>query len=193
MSISMSISMNTGSINGYTEWNCKISFCELGNYMREHLDNKTPIISVGSGSGKFEYHYNHIFISSPEDAIICIDPAPLSYNRCKKIYCEPKFSTVDDLIKNKPDIVGNCQLLIIWSPPDNSYDIDAINLLKPGKMVILYDGSESAGSSDFHRYNRNKCNGEYIYDKESEIFYSHKMFSFLSDMNYYTVRKYTRV
>ena len=184
--------MNITSINDYSNWNCKISFRELSKYVNEHFDNKSPIISVGSGSGKFEYYYNRKFIPSSKDDIICIDPEPLSYNRCKKIYCKPTHNNVHDLIKDRPYLVGNCQLLIIWSYPDNNYDMTAITSLKPNKMVILHDDSGSAGSSDFHDYIGDNCNEEYTYDEENQIFYTHKMFEFLNDMNYYIVRKYTR-
>ena len=175
-------------INGYSAWNYKISFDELSQYVKGHFIDDLPIISVGSGNGKFEKHCSRVI----EKDIICVDPKPNSYNTGVGLYVKPIYGTFEELIENSPEIVGNCNLLIIWATPSLTYDIDAIKALKPVKMVILYDASGSAGSGDFHDYIDDRCDGEYTYNKSEEIFYSYKMFSFLNDMNYYTVRKYTR-
>ena len=177
------------SIDDYSRWNFMISFNELSNRIQLDFDNDLPIISVGSGSGKFESYH----ICTKGKDIMCIDPEPKSYDKEEQIYVEPKYPIVSNLIENEPDIVGECNLLLIWVTPSIDYDMDAIKSLKPKKMVVLFDGSGGAGSSKFHNYNSRDCDGEYTFNSDDDILYAHKMFSMLNDMNYYHVRTYTRV
>jgi hypothetical protein len=95
-------------------------------------------LSIGSGNAYLEFLYKKKFPSEPK--IICIDPNPLSFNNddLTKPFIIPEYSTVTDFKIKNP--TAETVLLINWSgpDPDNTYDIDAIKLLKPVAFFIIY-------------------------------------------------------
>lgn len=125
--------------------------------------SKLPIVSVGSGLGYFEFILwgNITYDQSLEWLeFICVDPDPKSFDidvqkhKCRvsgskvkftepEIFMEPKYTTVNSLIKEKPDIVGNCLLLLNWLPPNNdleseAFDLEAIKLLQPEGVLCNF-------------------------------------------------------
>jgi len=76
--------------------------------------------------------------------LILIDPDPESFEPYpkKKGYLKPDFPYVSNLIEKRPDVVGNCVLLLIWPEPEALYDFEAVMYLKPLSILILYEKPE---------------------------------------------------
>ena len=131
------------------------------------ITSKSAQISIGSGCGGFE----RILFRDCEN-LICVDPDPKSYTALTKnedLFYKPHCSYVKDLIKSKPEVVGNNISWIIWSEPDcifcstgsckpdihtNAYDLEAIQLLKPKIVNLFICLNQSAGSIDLHKWLR---------------------------------------
>jgi hypothetical protein len=127
-----------------SEWNEKIPF----NAVKECCDRiftfikgtESPdIVSVGSGNGKLEKY----LIENGYPNIICIDPKVFSHNIEKVLHIKPEYDNVDEIISKRPEIVGDCFLMIIYpshkESPDCGYDIEAIRKLNPRRILVLYD------------------------------------------------------
>jgi hypothetical protein len=116
----------------------------------EGQNGAVEIVSAGSGDGKVERGiiaaYRKHF--GEELDITLVD-------------CNPKFEvhfrTVDDLIKKRPNVVGNCVLLIIW--PWN-YDIDAVRQLQPRAALTAYETTGAGGTEEFRAFLRDKKKDE---------------------------------
>ena len=100
-------------------------------------------LSIGSGNGYFEHLYSEKFKDEPP--IICIDPNPLSYESkdLVKPFTRPEYPTAEAFKAVNPET--ETVLFINWSGPDpeNTYDIDAIKLLKPLAFFIIYAERDS--------------------------------------------------
>jgi hypothetical protein len=155
--------------------NKTIGYERLRTYVKFAYDtNKLPFVSVGSGIGKDE---SKMTKEIPGIKIICVDPEPLSFNKLDNNHirdhtsdhtgdhthdnnrncdCDihmPDYPLVDDLIKERPIIVGKCNLLILWSSPnDTTYDIEAVAKLQPQTIVTIFDMTGSAGGAFFIRW-----------------------------------------
>ena len=124
-------------------------------------------VSIGSGCGAFER-----ILFDESDNLICVDPDPRSYTALvgnDELFYKPDYSYVKDLIKSKPEVVGNNISWIIWPEPGcilcstgscnsdlhmNSYDLEAIQLLKPKIVNLLVCLNQSAGTIDLHKWLR---------------------------------------
>jgi hypothetical protein len=74
-------------------------------------------------------------------------------NTYNSLFHKPDYKLIDDLVITRPELVGANQLLIIWSfPNEYTYDVDAIVLLKPKRITIIYEASGSAGSESLHKW-----------------------------------------
>ena len=121
------------------------------HFCKYEAQNNADIISVGSGNGMVDKEiiatYRKHF--GEDIKITLVDPNP-DY--------EVDFRVVDDLIRARPEIVGNCIVLILWPDPmgeNDGYDIDAIRELRPLAALVLYDPTEVSGSDEltgFLRY-----------------------------------------
>lgn len=121
-------------------------FNTLIDYMSVLVD--LPVISVGSGSGYVEKQcmerikdLNMILVDplNPDENEFYPVPSHLSQN--------PSYELTNDLIVDKPEIIGNCHLFLNWPlPNDIMYDYEAILLLKPKKIIICCEVSGSSGS-----------------------------------------------
>lgn len=122
--------------------------------------NDHPVVSVGSGIGWFE----KLMETKYDMNIICVDPHPTS-NYNKSIFENatksdlpmhmPDFRTCDDLLLAKPDLIGNCKLLLIYPTPDGGgqdYDFSAIQQIQPSSIFLLVDVSGSAGGEKLLTY-----------------------------------------
>ena len=66
---------------------------------------------------------------------------------------KPNYKLTSDLIKDKPNLVNACHLLLIWSFPNESmYDYEAIITLKPKYVTIVYETTGSAGGDKLHEF-----------------------------------------
>lgn len=106
-------------------------------------------ISVGSGRG---YHEADLMECIRDLEIICVDPNPTSWTKeiAQKKGIEPKYRTVDDLLLDRPELKGNCHLLLIWPYVDKTtYDIAAIKSLNPITVVSIHDASGRSGGTAY--------------------------------------------
>lgn len=127
--------------------NDRLSMFGIDKIYRVFAKCKT-VVSVGSGTGKYEAALLSLGLM---DRVYCVDPSPRSFDNGKVIQNDYKY--VRDLIKDKPELVGTCTLLLFWPEPENcKWDIEAIGLLKPTSIISMYEASGSAGGIDFHRF-----------------------------------------
>lgn len=102
-----------------------------------------PIVSVGSGNQLVE---NHAGWTYPGLNIITVDN--FSSNFCKGLRVAD-YPTVEKLLEARPELVGNCVLLLIWPEPNKStYDYEAVQLLNPLNVLILYERTLGPGPDD---------------------------------------------
>ena len=135
---------------------CKYNFMLFILHFMRYFQEGKKIISVGSGNAFFELTMIN-FIFNERNLmldIVCIDPNPAEFTpripnnyyktlrntfiKNKKIFIQPKFHTVKMLISSDGSIVENCFLMLIWPDPYIGYDIEAIHLLKPIGIYIIY-------------------------------------------------------
>lgn len=109
-----------------------------------------PIISVGSGAGTLEKHLQSVITNR----IICIDPQPQSCQSDPIDWTKgikPHYATVKDLLLVNSDIKFNCVMLLCWpNPNDSTYDYEAIELIKPLSVILLYEAIGAAGGTNLH-------------------------------------------
>jgi hypothetical protein len=125
---------------------------------------KAPLVSVGSGLGQIEWM---ALGRNSRMTIICVDPEPQSYHVNSsdvKPFMTPDYSYVDDLCVTRPNIIGNCVLFLNWCDPnDSSYDMEAVEQLKPIAILAIiesFGGSNgAAGGEKFHNWLRSENNG----------------------------------
>lgn len=123
-----------------------IGIATVKRYFKRLLKlSNLPIVSIGSGSGVVELLLDQAF----DVDIICVDPDPHSFSTAPEdMGKKPKYPLVSDLIKDQPTIVGNCILLLVWSPPNAStYDYDALVALCPNLVLWIGEPSGSAGGA----------------------------------------------
>jgi hypothetical protein len=93
--------------------------------------------------------------------LICVDPAPGDWSRTARSITsrfgkpgmQPEYATVDELVKARPELVGDVVVLLPWcSPSDVTYDIDALIALQPTSIVIVYSPDGSAASSHMQNW-----------------------------------------
>jgi hypothetical protein len=130
-----------------------IPISEIIIYVQTALSNQPiSIVSVGSGNGVLERQISNELKTD----IICVDPDPESYEKYPtnmSLAMIPQYNNVVSLIKSKPDLIGNCILLIGWSSPnDTTYDLEAIDALKPSRIVLIYETTGIAGSFSLHKW-----------------------------------------
>ena len=114
-------------------------------------------VSVGSGNGTIEWKIREAIGKS--FPAIPIDPNPESYVKfpLDGNFIPPAYDYVENLIAFNPEIVGNCILCIFWPEYGNdTYDADAIKLLRPRKVISLYELHGGAGSNALHLFMK-KC------------------------------------
>lgn len=113
-------------------------------YVEDCLNIADYITSVGCGHGVYEYEISK---NQPKlrSKLILVDPNPESFDvRNGQDYLKPDYDHVEDLVKDKPAVVGNCVLLLIWPPPVghykySNYEISAISALNPRSVICLYE------------------------------------------------------
>lgn len=149
--------------------------CQLINIIYESYGSKFPIVSVGSGAGRLE----KLFSTQTEHAeIICIDPDPTSFMG-DKVYFEPKYSYVDELIQNEPYIIGNCILLLNWCEPKLTYDYEAVLKCKPVAIFTIIERYKfeagAAGGKQFHQFLEN-CGMDEDHSSKTEYDIVHQVY-----------------
>jgi hypothetical protein len=125
--------------------------------------NAPYLISIGSGTGCYEYEMTH---GRPDlrARLILVDPDPESFRQepTSERELRPHFATTQDLLKARPEVVEACILLLIWPSPAPlvPYDLEAVEQLRPKGILILYetarevDPSKEGGSSGSERLHK---------------------------------------
>ena len=120
---------------------CGVPIDHLSIYVKDCLSVASHIVSVGSGNGMYE-HMLCERLSSLREKLVLVDPSPESfytYAEAKGRAMPPHHSTVQRLVTDRPDVVGDCVLLLIWPDPELEYDHEAVRLLKPRSVVMLFE------------------------------------------------------
>ena len=128
----------------------------LGQIAHLQKHSPLPIISIGCGTGRFEY----ILKTKGKYEVIPVDPAPESYESYptdSKDYLIPQYAYAKDVPEKYHHA---CHVLIMWPNPDPSedttsgvdegdriepenipeaYDIEAIRILRPITVTLLYE------------------------------------------------------
>lgn len=119
---------------------------DVVNSLPSHL----PIVSVGQGDGYVE----ELLRKEREREVIGVDPNPSEHTGW--VVCEPGFPLVSDLLKECPDLVGNCIVFLNWPSPSSGekgeFDSEAVELLKPVYVLTVVDTTGGAGSAGFLRF-----------------------------------------
>jgi hypothetical protein len=120
-------------------------------------------VSIGSGTGEVEYNLAKE-LDGTETKIICVDPAPESRRRFPKNgnFVAPEYDTAESLTKERKDLINECGMLLVWPEPagkkdgDDSnyltYDVDAIRLLNPKVVLLIYETFGGSGSEVMHAW-----------------------------------------
>jgi len=118
------------------------------------------IVSVGSGNGSMEFKLCEK-LNFPIENMICVDPEPESYKEypTDQKYLPPSYKTVSELIHDQKDLIGTCGVFINWSYPNmihesksTYWDLEAISLLNPEWIVVVYAKCGAAGSFALHKF-----------------------------------------
>jgi hypothetical protein len=126
------------------------------------VDPKMFWVSVGSGTGEIEHRLKN---EIKELKIACIDPADpdewkhLHLKFPKNGKCiKPSYKYTEDLIREKKFLVGKCGLLLCWPSPkgigEKNWDIEAIKLLEPRVIVLIYETSGGSGGPNLNLWIR---------------------------------------
>ena len=137
-------------------------------------------VSIGSGEAKLEKH----LCDTLGINIICVDPyiTPFVSFQVDQPCIRAEYNYVDDLIKDRPDIIGRCVLFLGWCEPgDNSYDYEAIIKLEPRHIVSVYGGCGAAGSQKFLGWINSMYGNKYsCVDKKEDIPYNYHVVTFFN-------------
>lgn len=137
------LSVSNGSMAfGYTK---------LSSILKKFINYQNKIVSVGSGFGylekllEFELNFKFILIDHNPFESICKPYPDITENYLLKnpdfikFYRKPNYKDIKELKSFNQNIIGNCDLMLIWPEPGISlYDMDAITTLKPNSIFILY-------------------------------------------------------
>jgi len=136
---------------------CGIPIEHLRVYLTDCRDIAPYIISVGCGNGVYEYEatrHDPILRSK----LILVDPNPESYELWPtgdQGFLKPAYATVNELIKKKPEVIGNCILLLIWIDMAERFDFEAFETLKPLSCVCMNEHTPGDFNSTMGIFKRN--------------------------------------
>ena len=135
-------------------WRDQIPEAEVIVFVEAHLSEfarRRKLISVGSGAAELE----HNLATSLDRHVICIDPSPSAFSK-KEPLIRPTWASVKDMLAVTTPV--NSTLLLIW-PEFNGYDLEAIRLLRPHELFLLYEENGASGSAQLHEWLRDPDNG----------------------------------
>lgn len=119
-------------------------------FVRDAFD-AGEVIAIGPGRCKLEFD-----ISKMTDIkFICVDPAPEEFHdtgMSKEMSMPIDYPTAQSLIEARPKLVGNCKVFINWFYAGSKHghaDLEAIDLLHPKDVVVIFDRSGASGSRKF--------------------------------------------
>lgn len=141
---------------------------ELGlNLFTRYVDTlnrefpNAPFVEVGSGNGVLARYVQSVLGISIE----LVDPNPNTFIPAPSdVSQRAVHKNVDALLYKKPELKKNCVLILNWAPPGPSYDLYAIQVMKPCHVLAIYEtdvGTElgSAGGDDFRQWLSRGCKG----------------------------------
>jgi len=134
-----------------------IPYEAIASYLNR-LPKELPIVSVGCGPGTAEWKLQNQFGVTGRTWFL-VDPHPESFEKYptdgSPEYQRANVDRVKTLLNTHSELVDNCVLFLPWpSPNDDSgcYDVEAVMLLRPKAIVIVYESVGYAGSSDMHAW-----------------------------------------
>ena len=198
--------MDTKYLSGF--FSKKPDFIEkFSHYLGEDL-LYSDIISIGSGTGYFEYHLQNLL----EQKIICIDPEPCEFGKFHPTeYFLPKHKLLSDF-QTTCENISDKIILLMWPNPQSiksvesqSYDYDAIYHHKPRMFVVSYELTGASGSNKLinllnsnndvttlningKKYNLLFCNDIDIYSNRELYILTYRLIMYIRDdyvKNYY--------
>lgn len=139
-------------------------------------------ISVGSGDGVIEKIFS---FTRPDCEMICVDPFPQCFTSASdRIFYPPAFPYVQDLVKEKPEVVGQANLMLIFPEPGcffcahgnctekihtQPYDFEAISALKPRSIITMICMNGSSGTDHLRFWMLTNTTYELIYTCQSYL------------------------
>ena len=121
------------------------------------LPAELPIVSVGCGPGTTEWKLKHKY-GLGDRRWILVDPAPESFQKYPPgghYSLRVDADLVKNLIQKEPNLVGNCVLFLPWPSPNDdagNYDMEAVILLHPKAIILVFETVGSAGSHAMHTW-----------------------------------------
>jgi hypothetical protein len=119
-----------------------------------------PLVSVGCGPAVVERELR----TRVKNDFFLVDPAPHSYYPEMKTHFHQfivahgmpaTHSYTSELILSNPEIAigDHCLLLLHWCDyGTNDYDLEAVRLLRPKAIFVVFDTTGSAASAQFHAF-----------------------------------------
>lgn len=112
------------------------------------------IVSVGTGCGTVDSKLRHFWNCSSYlvDPNIHQDKIWSRKGNNQRVL-NPDYAYVKDVILEHPEIVGKCGVSLIYPYPSaGPYDVEAIQLLNPRIIVLLYERNETSGSEQLFEW-----------------------------------------
>lgn len=123
----------------FTEDNLAKMHCIL------YMISKATTVSVGSGNGSIELQI------SP--GIVTVEPTPKVWQiSTGRIEMPPMYSFLEDLLNDRPEVVGNMNLMLISPHADTQYDYDAVVTAQPHCLFLVWCSDGLAGSAELLTY-----------------------------------------
>ena len=147
--------------------------------------NKKKIVEVGSGNG----HLAKFISGITKTKVITIDP--LIQKFLGNTEAKSDYKDVDAYLKTNENADINYLVLNWTNPNDGSYDVDAIQKLKPENIILLYSSCGAAGTKDLHKW---ICEGHKGYKVEKVYGFNEDCFTlFYKDVIKYRLIHFTKI
>jgi hypothetical protein len=123
------------------------------------LSEALPIVAIAIGTGAIEGQLRKI-LKQTSDTLAStatwhgVDPDPTSFQSQYPrdgIFLVPEAATGPDLLKLRPELAGECVLLMIWCDYDLDYDMEAIEQFRP-RAVVCISADGCAGGPRFREW-----------------------------------------
>jgi len=109
-------------------------------------EDEVVIVSVGSGGGSVERYLEYRCLGGRR-RVICVDSDPGSFQPPSSFDRAPDHATCRDALRERPDLETRCHLFLNWaSVCDPCYDLEAIALLRPKRVLLAVETTGSGGS-----------------------------------------------
>ena len=109
-------------------------------------ENGLALFSIGSGSARIESQ-----CEKEGHRVICVDPEPDSYlGPSESVMIRPLYAAASEVATDRPDVVGNCAVMLVRTDPGDPYDCKALEILRPKIAFVIFCVDGTDGSMQFH-------------------------------------------